>query len=198
MYEKGKAEGTVPHPRALSPPAFHITLNPLHSSCTFWVFVRMSPAPHNVQPKQTAPGPAPPSPTLGLLWSSDVPLLALYTAHSIRFWGSGFYFLFENYFSNFSLARHHSLLWKWKMCHIITQRSHELTLSVTNRTGGWNYAWKHSHRRHLLSFEETVWAKERQMKFLSSLTVKTNFICPQHFQPQPLLLNEIDEFLFIC
>lgn len=114
MYEKGKAEGTVPHPRALSAPAFHITLNPLRSSCTFWVFVRMSPAPHNVQPKQTEPGPAPPSPTLGLLWSSDVPLLALYAAHSVRFWGSGFYFLFENYFSNFSLARHHSLLWKWK------------------------------------------------------------------------------------
>lgn len=123
----------MPHPRALSAPAFHITLNPLHSSCTFWVFVRMSPAPHNVQPKQTEPGPAPPSPTLGLLWSSDVPLLALYTAHSIWFWGLGFYFLFENYFSNFSLARHHSLLWKWKMCHIITQRSHELTLLRTGQ-----------------------------------------------------------------
>lgn len=183
MYEKRKAEGTAPQPTALSPPAFHITLNPLHSSRMFWIFVRTCPASHNVQPNQTELSPVPPSPTLGPLWSSDIPSLTLYTAHSITFWGQGVYFLFEDYFSDFSLAGHHSLLWKWKLCHIITQRSHELTVSVTNRTGGWNYAWKHSHRRHLLSFEETVWARERQTKFLSSLTVKTNFICT--FNPNP-------------
>lgn len=67
---------------------------------------------------------------------------------------------------------------------------------VTHRTGGWNNAWKHSHRRHLSSFGKTVWTRE--MKFFYSLTVKTNFNWPQHFHAQPLLLNETDEFLFIC
>lgn len=67
MYEKRKAEGTAPQPTALSPPAFHITLNPLHSSRMFWIFVRTCPASHNVQPNQTELSPVPPSPTLGPL-----------------------------------------------------------------------------------------------------------------------------------
>lgn len=71
-------------------------------------------------------------------------------------------------------------------------------VKVTNRTGGQNYAWERSRRRHLLSCEETVWGRERQMKFISSPNLKINFICLQHFQPKPLLPNEIDEFQFIC
>lgn len=95
-YEKRQAERA--HPRALSPPAFHITPNPLHSPCTSWLFVRASPAPHKVQPNQTELGPAPPSPTLRLLWSCDIPLLAFYTGHSIRVWGSGVLFSFWRLF----------------------------------------------------------------------------------------------------
>lgn len=45
-------------------------------------------------------------------------------------------------------------------------------------------------------FEETVRASERQMKFPSSLTVKINFICPQHFQPKPHLPNEVSVYMF--
>lgn len=123
-----KALHLTPEVWALSPPAFHIIPNSLQSSWMFWIIVRMSPAPHTIQPTQTEPHSAPPSSALRLLWSRDIPLLALYTAYSTRFWGWGGYFLSEDYLSDFSLARHHSLLWKWKMCHIITQRFNELTV----------------------------------------------------------------------
>lgn len=102
----------------------------------FGIFARMSPALHNIQPNWTEVGPAPPKlPTLRLLWCSDILLLALYAAHSRRFWGLGLSFLSEGYFTAFSSARHHSLLWKWRPCHIITQGSHKLTVLQTGQVG---------------------------------------------------------------
>lgn len=134
MYEKGEQKKLHFSPEHLLQPALLTTLNLLHSSCFFGIFVRLSPAPQNIQPNWTDVGPAPPKlPTLTLLWCSHIPLLALCAAYSRRFWGLGFYFLSEDYFTAFSFARHHSLQWKWKPCHIITQGSHKLTVLQTGQ-----------------------------------------------------------------
>lgn len=172
MYEKRKGEDTEPHPRTLSPPEFHITLNPLCSFCLFCISIRTPPTPHNIQRE----------------------LLALLVLHSDT---TGTFF-----FSDFPLSPFHQqasfIAMKMKampQCHLkISARF----VKVTDRTGGQNYAQKCSCRRHILSCEETVQGRERQMKFLSSPNLKINFICLQHFQPKPLLPNDINEFQFIC
>lgn len=135
MYEKGRHKALHLSPQHLLQPTLHTTLNPLHSSCFFWDICKTvsSSAWYSIQ-LNWGGSPAPPKlPTLRLLWCSDISLLALYAAHSRGFWVLGFYFLSEGYFTAFSFARHHSLLWKWKPCHIIIQGSHKLTVLQTGQ-----------------------------------------------------------------